>query len=133
MDYLDTQFSQSKHEIDRKISSEGPEFASSAVLTLDNFDRFKQKLFINGRERHVDIFSSLKVEAGKELVVRVERQGRRPFVTNIKLEEDEEKSILVPNQRKERFAILRYKGKGCPKGSSLFPVIRREEKDSSSV
>ena len=93
-----------------------------AILTLENFNRFKQTLFVNGKEMEVDIYLNSKVLADEEIVVRVEAKSKRPYVTKLRLATGERRKLNIPTQENEKFAQLVASGENCPRGSIHFSL-----------
>ena len=91
-----------------------------ATLSLENFDRFDQSLFVNGQKTEVDIYSTAKLESGEDVFIRIESKNKRPYVTRIDIASGERKTLNIPPQENEEFANLRASGKQCPSGTVHF-------------
>ena len=89
-------------------------------LSLENFNRFEQTLFVNGQKTEVDIYSTAKLKAGENIFVRVESKNKKPYVVRISIEAGEQKTLNVPSQENEEFANLRASGEKCPRGTIHF-------------
>ena len=91
-----------------------------AILILENFNRYEQTLFVNGKKIEVDIYSNAKVNEGREVIVRVESKNKRPYVVKTDIASGERKRLDIPRQEREQFAQLRAQGANCPRGQVSF-------------
>ena len=86
-------------------------------LILDNFNRYRQKLFINGEQMDVDLYLTTKIKAGENIMVRVEAKKKRPYVVGISIASGETKRLRIPDQQNEQFGKLRSFGAKCAAGT----------------
>ena len=93
-----------------------------ATLTLENFNRFEQSLFVNGKKMEADIHLNVKVDAREEIVVRIESKNKKPYVTKLNLSVGERRQLDIPEQKKEKFAQLIASGAKCPRGKLHFSL-----------
>ena len=98
-----------KAALEREMAS----LAQLGKLILDNFNRYEQKLFINGVETELDLYLTAKIKPGENIVIRVESKNKRPYVHRIAIASGESKRLRIPNQPKEQFGKLRAFGSKC--------------------
>ena len=99
-------------------------------LTLDNFNRYEQKLFVNGKETELDLYSTTKMKPGESIKIRIEAKKKRPYVVSISIAPGETKRVRIPVQPKEDFGKLRAFGPKCAAGTkaSLHFVLYGERR-----
>lgn len=83
--------------------SEGP---AMQKLRIVNYERLQMKVFVNNREIEPSILKEIKVPNGREFTLRIEAQGRRPFVERMTIREGDSKSFEVPDLPLENFGRL---------------------------
>lgn len=96
---------------------------------LANFDKFRQKVFVDGKKKDPDIIGMVKAPAEKEVTIRVQQPGRRHFIKNIVLNEDDDTVIKVPKMPPVSYGYLETK-RTCVRGKIYFEVFgeKRVEK-----
>ncbi|MFG1499905.1 serine/threonine-protein kinase [Halobacteriovorax sp. XZX-3] len=100
------------------------------TITLKNFSRNKDKLYINGSEQSVDVLNRIKVNANELLTVRVEKTGREHFIVqDISIQDGESRNIQVESMPKAYFGYLQTSS-ACLKGTISFELFgeQREER-----
>ena len=127
---------QKKLEQANKAATLAREMASvkkqEGELTLDNFNRYKQKLFIDGEKMDVDLYSTIKIKSRDNIVIRVESRNKRTYVAKINVAPGESKRLSIPDQPKEQFGKLRSVGPKCAaQGASLHFVLYGEKRNLS--
>ena len=94
---------------------------AQATLSLENFNRFEQKLFVNGQETEVSLYSNASLDAGENIFIRIEAKNKHPYVARFSLSPGERKKLSIPVQKSGEFAKLRAFG-NCPKGTLHFSL-----------
>ncbi len=77
-------------------------------LTLNNFDKFKQKVFLNNELITVNVFGSIEGLGSGVYILRVEEKGKRHFIKRVKidgLEKNLEVNIPIMNEAKYSFVF----------------------------
>jgi len=54
-------------------------------IYLTNFDKYKQRAFVNGAEVGVSILGEIKITSPGDYTLRIQSQGQEHFVTRVKL------------------------------------------------
>ncbi|MFG1494632.1 serine/threonine-protein kinase [Halobacteriovorax sp. ZH4_bin.1] len=107
-----------------------PTSNQTGTITLKNFSRNKDKLYINGVEQSVDVLNRLKVRANELLTIRVEKTGREHFIAqDISVQDGESRNIQVESMAKAYYGYLQTSS-ACIRGSISFELFgeQREEK-----
>ena len=78
---------------------------------LPNFDKYKQRLYVNGKSQNVDILNQLEIKNEGTFTFRIESPGKKHFIKTI-TNPTERVKIDVPNMPNEDYAYL-YQGAGC--------------------
>ncbi len=92
------------------------------TIHLPNFDKYKQRLYLNGKSMSVDILNQLEVEKRKTYVLRIESPGKKHYIKNIK-DPSSRISIKVPDMMPENYGYL-YQSPGCRlKGKIYFKLF----------
>jgi len=89
---------------------------------LANFDKFRQKVFVDGVEKNTDIIGMVSAPTGKELTVRVQQPGRRHFIKNIVLTANKDLVIDVPQMPPTSYGYLETK-RTCVRGKIYFEIF----------
>lgn len=93
-----------------------------ANVRLAGFDKFRQKVFLDGKEVQPDLIGMIRVETGKDVVIRVQQPGRRHFVTKINLVAGKDTVIDVPQMPSANFGFLTTT-RTCVVGSLHFDLF----------
>lgn len=76
-----------------------------------SFDKYKQRLYVNGKPQNVDILNQLEIANNGTFTFRIESPGKKHFIKTI-TNPTERVKIDVPNMPNEDYAYL-YQGAGC--------------------
>lgn len=101
-----------------------------ATLILKNFNRGKDKLYINGLEKDVDVLNRTKIKANELMTIRVEKAGREHFIAHdISLSSGQSRNIQVESMPKAYYGYLQTSS-ACLRGAISFELFgeQREEK-----
>lgn len=110
-------------EVTRNPSSE------DGRIKLKNFNRRVDKVFVNGKEVQVDTLSYIKVEAGVNLTVRIERPGFEFFVEpSISVGNGEISELEVRATPEARYGYL-MTSRSCLNGSIFFNLFGEEREE----
>ncbi len=91
-------------------------------ITFESFDKYKHKVFINGKYQEVSLLGEVIVNEFGDLTVRVEQQGFKHFVTVVHLAEGQTSArIKIPEQPPESFGQL-VTSRGCAEGKIFFEL-----------
>ena len=101
-----------------------PIFAGpTGKITINNIDRFKQKVFINGHPTKISILNEIQVPLNKEFFLRIETPDQRHFVTNLHIGPDEKnKTLTFTDQAPTSYGYL-FSSKACFNGHIEFALF----------
>ena len=107
------------------------------MVFIKNFDKYKQKAFINGKLVEVNVLGDIKdVPLNREMVLRVEQPGYKHFVYKFNLNEGQSKvSVVIPEMPNISFGHLMTAHK-CVNGTiyfDLFGESRAEKIPASQI
>lgn len=80
--------------------------ADKANVRLAGFDKFRQKVYLDGKEVEPDLIGVISVDAGREVVIRVQQPGRRHFISKVNLVAGRDSVIEVPQMPAATFGFL---------------------------
>lgn len=95
---------------------------------LTSFDKFRQKVFINGRDVEPDVIGMVKAPVGEEFILRIQQTGRRHFVKPLTLEKGQELVVDVPNMPAAYYGYLET-SRVCIRGELHFEVFGEKRKE----
>lgn len=95
---------------------------------LLNFDKYRQKVFINGIETSPDVIGTVEANINTELVIRVQQAGRKHFITNLMLEKDKETTLEIPTMQPARYGFLET-SRVCVRGTLHFEVYGEKRRE----
>ncbi|MEH0860548.1 serine/threonine protein kinase [Halobacteriovorax sp. DPLXC-1] len=117
-------------EVAKEGSKREPTSSVKSTLTLKNFNRNKDKLYINGEQKEVDVLNRIKLSTNELMTIRVEKSGREHFIIHdISLQEGESRSIKVESMPIAYYGYLQTSS-ACLVGKVSFELFgeQREEK-----
>ncbi len=116
-------------KVEKSEQSAGDEFK----IMLSNFDKYRQKAFINGREVEVSILGDVKIGGAGEYVLRVQTKGQEHFVTKVSL--DATNSSLKVKIPEMPYAVYGYlmNSRTCISGKLFLNLFGEERVESLPV
>lgn len=66
-------------------------------VVLSHFDKQKMQVFIDGRRVEIDLLSNIKVPVARDFVLRVQIEGRKHFVKEMRVENTSAVEVEVPD------------------------------------
>jgi serine/threonine-protein kinase len=96
----------------------------AGMLFIRNFNKYKQKAYLNGVELNVDVVGEVKgVALGKEHVLRVEYPGFKHFIHRFTLSAQTlNESVSIPELPNVSYGHLMM-GYGCAEGKLIFNLF----------
>lgn len=102
-------------------------------IKLKNFNKRVDKIFINGKEAEVDTLSYVKVQAGTNLTVRIERPGFEFFVEqSVSVGNGEIYELEVRATPEARYGYL-MTSRSCVNGSIFFSLFGEEREEELPI
>lgn len=100
------------------------------VLSIENFDRYKQKLFVNGEVKELSVLGEAEIPFGDNIIIRIEQAGFRHYITKITMnEENRFLDVKVPQMELESYGFIKT-SRACVRGTMHFELFgeQRSEK-----
>jgi len=91
-------------------------------VALNNFNKHKQKVFVDGKRMKVDFLNSIKISSDKAHWIRVESSGRKHFIQKVNFESSGNESISVTESVFQSYGYLKM-SRSCAKGSISFTLF----------
>jgi len=112
-------------ESKREIASQEikPKTLGMGLLILSNYDPITNRVFLNSISAKLDVFGEVKIQKGKDIVLRVEIKDRENFVKNIKLGANDKKIEMdIPITPYAKYAYLKMNN-DCAKGEVEYNIF----------
>lgn len=90
-------------------------------IVLSHFDKQKMQVFVDGQRREVDLLSSIKIPLGKELTLRVQIEGKRHFVKEIRADNSSAIEIEIPDMPAIAYGYINTSSR-CAEGEIRFEL-----------
>ncbi len=112
-----------------KPASEDEQFDPNAKskLVLTHFDRQKMQVFINGEKIDLDLLSSTDVPIRKELVLRVQIEGKKHFIKNFSVDNTATVEIEIPEMPAVPYGYINTSS-SCARGEITFELWGEKRK-----
>lgn len=101
----------------------------TSQVRLANFDKFRQKVYVNGKEVEPDLIGMIDMPAGEEVFLRIQQTGRRHYVTSLNLEAGKDSVVEVPQMPGATFGFLTTT-RNCAKGTLHFELFGEKRQES---
>lgn len=127
------------HSVSHTTKQQGPsdgrqtdtanELVPEKSILLNNFDVKRMQAFVEGKSSQASPIGEIKAPAGKEVVIRVQTEGRSHYILPVKVDPNKPIEIEVPEMPAAAFGYLVTLG-GCPKGILSYEIYgeKRESK-----
>ena len=105
------------------------EMDQDSKLVLKNFNKYDQKVFINGKSASVDYMGQIDIPFDEEVTIRVEAIGKKHFVIHKRFESSGLATLEVPVMPYQAYGYLKT-GRRCIVGTISFMMFgeKRVEK-----
>ena len=129
-DTLLSQLDSKEAKKQRQISSNETPSSSTGKITLANFDKYKQKIFIDGQRKSVDLFKQVAIPQGKTVTLRIQTPGREHFVTTVKMEVGQEHKKVTIMETRPAFVGHLFSSSDCLSGNLKFTLFGEDREES---
>lgn len=125
-------------QVDKKPVVEKPkddslwEKSEDAIIVINNFNKQKHTLFVDGVKTKVNYLKEIVVPSGKEVTLRVQTYGKKHFVKKIVAEAGNERSFDIPDMDNETYAFL-VTSRRCIMGTMQFEVYGESRKEKLPI
>jgi serine/threonine-protein kinase len=93
-----------------------------ASLILTHFDNLKMQVFIDGIKEEPDTLSSLKVGLHKTFILRIQSEGKKHFIKEMKLENSTAVEVEIPEMPTAMYGYMNT-GSACKEGEIIYEVF----------
>jgi serine/threonine protein kinase len=90
-------------------------------LVLAHFDKQKMQVFVDGHKKEVDLLSNIKVPVGKEFTLRVQIEGKKHFIKEMRVDNTSTVEVEVPEMPAIAYGYLNT-STSCAQGEMRFEV-----------
>ncbi|MGZ3808030.1 MAG: hypothetical protein ACXVCE_08090, partial [Bacteriovorax sp.] len=90
-------------------------------LVLSHFDKQKMQVFIDGHNKEVDLLSSIKVPLGKEFTLRVQIEGKKHFIKEMRVDNSSAVEVEVPEMPAIAYGYVSTSS-NCAQGEIRFEL-----------
>lgn len=90
-------------------------------ILLNNFDVKRMQAFVEGKSSQASPIGEIKAPAGKEVIIRVQTEGRSHYILPIKIDPNKPIEIEVPEMPAAAFGYL-VTLSGCPRGILSYEI-----------
>ena len=104
--------------------------ANKGNIVLSHFDKQKMQAFVDGRKVQVDLLSNLKVPLAREFTLRVQIEGKKHFVKEIRVDNSSAVEVEIPEMPAIAYGYVNTSS-SCAQGEIRFEIYG--EKRVSSV
>lgn len=104
-----------------KVAMDNSEAVPEKSILLNNFDVKRMQAFVEGKSSKASPIGEIKAPAGKEVVIRVQTEGRSHYILPIKVDPNKPIQIEVPEMPAAAFGYL-VTLEGCPKGILKYEI-----------
>jgi eukaryotic-like serine/threonine-protein kinase len=95
---------------------------------LQGFDKYRQRVYLDGKEVEPDVIGVVRAQAGRDTVLRIQQAGRQHFVKMLRLEAGQELIIDVPQMPQAAFGYLET-SRVCIRGEIHFEIYGEKRKE----
>lgn len=99
-------------------------------IVLSHLDKQKMRIFIDGERKEVDLLNSINVPIGKSLTLRIESEGKKHFVKDIRVDNEAALEIEIPEMPAIAYGYV-FTSTACAQGEIRFEIYG--EKRSSPI
>lgn len=92
-----------------------------AKLVLSHFDKQKMQVFINGKKTEVDLLSTVKAPVKKDFILRVQIEGKKHFIKEMRLDNNAATEIEIPDMPAVAYGYI-FTSQECASGELRFEV-----------
>ena len=90
-------------------------------IVLSHFDKQKMQVFVDGQKREVDLLSNIKVPMSKEFSLRVQIEGKKHFIKEMRVDNASAVEVEVPDMPAIAYGYLNTSS-ACAQGEIRFEL-----------
>lgn len=97
------------------------EGADKGSVVLAHFDKQKMQVFVDGHKKEVGLLSNIKVPVGKEFTLRVQIEGKKHFIKEMRVDNTSTVEVEIPEMPAIAYGYVNTMS-GCAQGEVRFEV-----------
>ncbi len=98
------------------------EAPTHGTVFLTHFDKQKMQVFVNDKTENIDSLSSIKVPLNKEFILRVQIEGRKHFIKEVRVDNTSPLEIEIPEMPTNFYGYMNT-STACAEGEIEFEVF----------
>lgn len=107
----------------KPTSPEARDFSEdSGSVVLSHFDKQKMQAFIDGRKVEIDLLSNIKVPVARDFVLRVQIEGKKHFVKEMRVDNTSTVEVEVPEMPAIGYGYLNTSS-SCAQGEIRYEIF----------
>jgi serine/threonine-protein kinase len=91
-------------------------------IVLSHFDKQKMQAFVDGKKVEVDLLSNIKVPVAKDFVLRVQIEGKKHFVKEMRVDNGSAVEVEVPEMPAIAYGYVNTSS-ACAKGDIRYEIF----------
>ena len=91
-------------------------------VVLSHFDKQKMQIFVDGQKMEVDLLSNIKVPLGKDFTIRVQIDGRKHFIKEMRVDNESAVEIEIPEMPQMSYGYVNT-SMACAEGEIRYEVL----------
>lgn len=95
--------------------------ALKGTIVLSHFDKQKMQVFVDGRKAEADAFSTVKVPLAAEFTLRIQVEGKKHFVKELRVDNTAALEVEIPDMPAIAYGYV-YTGSNCAQGEIRFEL-----------
>lgn len=103
-------------------ASVAEEIVTSSTIVLTHFDKLKMQVFIDGKKEEPDTLSSIKVPVQKEFILRVQIDGKKHFIKELRVENSSSLEVEIPEMSAMMYGYMNTSS-ACTEGEITFEIF----------
>lgn len=91
-------------------------------LALAHFDKQKMQVFVDGHKKEVDPLSTIKVPVGKDFTLRIQIEGKRHFIKEMRVDNTSAVEVEIPEMPSIAYGYVNTSS-NCAQGEIRFEIL----------
>jgi hypothetical protein len=91
-------------------------------IVLSHFDKQKMQVFIDGHKKEVDLLSNIKVPVAKEFTLRVQIEGKKHFIKEMRVDNEAAVEVEIPDMPNVAYGYITTSS-ACAQGELRFELL----------
>jgi len=105
----------------------------SGKIIIANFDKYKQRAFVNGKEVEISVLGEVSVPVGRDLILRIQTPGQQHFVKKLNIADAViSEKITIPQMPYAAFGYLNT-SRACITGKLFFTLYGEERVENLPI